>query len=130
MQNDFIITYDSIVSVYVGMQVGKVISHYDNTGKRHFRLVVGEVKAIRLGKRKNTVEIEHFYPLDLDEVCSDMRIYEDMRSQGIMTVDTFFMANEERLKHVQKWLEWAKNRTNAELDPLLSGELEENNNEH
>lgn len=120
MQTDFIITYDAVVSIYVGMQVGKIISHYDNAGKRHFRLVVGKVKAIRLGKRKNTVEIEHFYPLDLDDVCSDMRIYEDMRPQGIMTVDTFFMANEERLKHVEKWLEWVKDRPEEELDPILS----------
>ena len=129
MTNKATVTYDN-ASIAVGMKIGRILSRYDADRNRHFELVVGEIKAIRLGKKKSTVEIDRFYPQDLEDIMTDIDIYTDFLARGIMTVDTFFIADDETVKRVNEWIEWAKGRKPEELDPLLSGELEENNNEH
>ena len=106
--SDFMVQYDNCVSVYIGMNVGYIQRSYDESGKYNYRLITGEIKSIRLGKRKQMVEIDGFYPLDLEDVCGDMRSFIDCLEKGIMTVDTYFIADKKTVEHVTKWIEWTK----------------------
>ena len=54
MASDFTVNYEN-VSITVGMKIGRIISRKDVYGNGSFELVVGNIKAIRLGKKKNTV---------------------------------------------------------------------------
>ncbi len=123
MVSDITVTYEN-VSIAVGMKIGRIISRRDADGNKSFELVVGNIKSIRLGKKKNTVEIDRFYPQDLEDLTPDISTHSDFLSRGIMTVDTFFIADDDTIKHVEKWLEWAKNKSEKELSLLSSLEIE------
>lgn len=124
MASDFTVNYEN-VSIAVGMKIGRIISRRDANENKSFELVVGNIKSIRLGKKKNTVEIDRFYPQDLEDLMIDIGTHQEFLSRGIMTVDTFFVANDDTLKHVEKWVEWAKNKSEKELSLLSSLELDE-----
>lgn len=111
------------VSITVGMKIGRIISRRDADENKSFELVVGNIKSIRLGKKKSTVEIDRFYPQELDDLMTDIDIHSEYLSRGIMTVDTFFIADDDTIKHVEKWLEWAKNKSEKELSLFSSLEL-------
>lgn len=109
MASDFTVNYEN-VSIAVGMKIGRIISRRDANENRSFELVVGSIKSIRLGKKKNTVEIDRFYPQDLWDLMTDIRAHQKFLSRGIMSVDTFF-AGDDTIKHAEKWLKWAKNKS-------------------
>ena len=124
MVSDITVNYEN-VSIAVGMKIGRIISRRDADGNRSFELVVGSIKSIRLGKKKNTVEIDRFYPQDIEDLMIDVITYSDFLSRGIMTVDTFFIADDDTIKHVEKWIKWAKNKSEKELSLLSSLEIDE-----
>ena len=126
MVSDITVNYEN-VSIAVGMKIGRIISRRDADGNKspRFELVVGNIKSIRLGKKKNTVEIDRFYPQDIEDLMIDISTYSDFLSRGIMTVDTFFIADDDTMKHVEKWIEWAKNKSEKELSLLSSLEIDE-----
>ena len=119
MDSEIKVVYDN-ASISVGTKIGRIISRKDVNGNGSFELVVGNIKSIRLGKKKSTVEIERFYPQDLEDLITDISIHSDFLSRGIMTVDTFFIADDDTIKHVESWLEWAKTKTKKELSVLSS----------
>ena len=123
MASDFTVNYEN-VSIAVGMKIGRFISRRDANENKSFELVVGNIKSIRLGKKINKVEIDRFYPQDLEDLMTDIRIHSECLLEGIMTVDTFFVANDDTLKHVEKWIEWAKNKSEKELSLLSSLDIE------
>ena len=106
------------ISVCVGTKIGYITAHYDEKGKRNYKLIIGEIKSIKLGKRKQTVEIDGFYLLDLEDVCSDMRIFKEWRAKGIMTVETYFIADEKTIEHVNKWIEWTNTHDPSILNSI------------
>lgn len=116
MASDITVIYEN-VSIAVGMKIGRIISRRDTDGNNSFELVVGSIKSIRLGKKKSTVEIDRFYPQDIEDLMIDIGTHQEFLSKGIMTVDT--------LKHVEKWIEWAKNKSEKELSLLSSLEIDE-----
>lgn len=120
----FNVVYEN-TSISVNTKIGRIISRRDADGNKSFKLVVGSIKSIRIGKKKSTVEIDRFYPQDLEDLMTDIGIHKEFLSKGIMTVDTFFVADDDTLKHVEKWLEWAKNKSEKELSLLSSLEIEE-----
>jgi hypothetical protein len=124
MASDITVTYEN-VSIAVGIKIGRIISRRDADGNRSFELVVGSIKSIRLGKKKNTVEIDRFYPQDLEDLMIDIGTHQEFLSRGIMTVDIFFVADDDTIKHVEKWIEWAKNKSEKELSLLSSLEMDE-----
>ena len=124
MASNFTVNYEN-VTIEVGMKIGRIISRRDAEGNKSFELVVGNIKSIRLGKKKNTVEIDRFYPQDLEDLMIDIGTHQEFLSRGIMTVDTFFVADDDTIKHVEKWIEWAKNKTEKELSILSSLEMDE-----
>ena len=124
MVSDITVNYKN-VSIAVGMKIGRIISRRDADGNKSFELVVGSIKSIRLGKKKNTVEIDRFYPQDLEDLMTDIDTHQDFLSRGIMSVDTFFVADDDTIKHIEKWLEWAKNKSEKELSLLSSLEMDE-----
>lgn len=119
MDSEIKVVYEN-ASISVDTKIGRIISRKDVNGNGSFELVVGNIKAIRLGKKKSTVEIDRFYPQDLEDLMTDISIHSDFLSRGIMTVDTFFIADEDTIKHVERWLKWAKNKTKKELSVLSS----------
>lgn len=124
MDSEIKVVYDN-ASISVGMKIGRIISRRDADGNKSFELVVGSIKSIRLGKKKSTVEIDRFYPQDIEDLMTDIDIHQEFLAQGIMTIDTFFVAGDDTIKHVEKWLEWAKNKSEKELSLLSSLETEE-----
>ena len=124
MVSDFTVNYEN-VSIAVGMKIGRIISRRDADGNKSFELVVGSTKSIRLGKKKSTVEIDRFYPQDIEDLMTDIGIHQEFLAQGIMSVDTFFVADDDTIKHVEKWLEWAKNQSEKKLSLLSSLEIDE-----
>ena len=124
MVSDFTVNYEN-VSIAVGMKIGRIISRRDADGNKSFELVVGSIKSIRLGKKKSTVEIDRFYPQDIEDLMTDIGIHQEFLAQGIMSVDTFFVADDDTIKHVEKWLEWAKNQSEKKLSLLSSLEIDE-----
>lgn len=119
MDSEIKVVYEN-ASISVDTKIGRIISRKDVNGNSSFELVVGNIKSIRLGKKKSTVEIDRFYPQDLEDLMTDISIHSDFLSRGIMTVDTFFIADDDTIKHVERWLEWAKNKTKKELSVLSS----------
>lgn len=128
MANDITVTYEN-VSIAVGMKIGRIISRLNADGNKSFDLVVGIIKSIKLGKKKSIAEIDKFYPQDIEDLMTDISIYQDMLSSGIMTVDTFFIADDVTIKQVKKWLDCTKNKSKNELSLLSNLEIEGNNNE-
>ena len=55
----------------------------------------------------------------------DIGTHQEFLSRGIMTVDIFFVADDDTIKHVEKWIEWAKNKSEKELSLLSSLEMDE-----
>lgn len=128
MDSEIKVVYEN-ASISVDTKIGRIISRKDVNGNSSFELVVGNIKSIRLGKKKSTVEIDRFYPQDLEDLMTDISIHSDFLSRGIMTVDTFFIADDDTIKHVERWLKWAKNKTKKELSLLSSLEIEESDGE-
>jgi hypothetical protein len=124
MDSKIKVVYEN-TSISVDTKIGRIISRRDAGGNKSFELVVGSIKSIRLGKKKCTVEIDRFYPQDIEDLMTDIDIHREFLSRGIMTVDTFFVADDDTLKHVEKWLEWAKNKSEKELSLLSSLEIDE-----
>lgn len=124
MDSEIKVVYEN-ASISVDTKIGRIISRKDVNGNSSFELVVGNIKSIRLGKKKSTVEIDKFYPQDLEDLMTDISIHSDFLSRGIMTVDTFFIADDDTIKHVERWLKWAKNKTKKELSLLSSLEIDE-----
>ena len=124
MVRDITVNYEN-VSIAVGMNIGRILTRRGADGNKSFELVVGSIKSIRLGKKKSTVEIDRFYPQDLEDLMTDIGMHQEFLSRGIMSVDTFFVADNDTIKHVKKWLEWAKNKSEKELSLLSSLEMDE-----
>lgn len=124
MDSEIKVVYEN-TSISVGTKIGRIITRRDADGNKSFVLVVESIKSIRLGKKKSTVEIDRSYPRDLEDLMTDIGIHQEFLSKGIMTVDTFFIADDDTIKHVERWLEWAKNKSEKELSLLSSLEMDE-----
>jgi len=99
-----------------------------DSNEEKFILTTGKITSIYLGQRKQTVKIKNFRPQDLEDLLYDLNDWEECCNgkHSMMIVDQFFLATEENIKHVNKWIEWANSCKNKEWS--IWSHLEEGDN--
>lgn len=107
-----------ICGLEVGMTLGKIRCVMTSDKKEQFKLEIGKIKSFSISARKQTVVIEGYNPQDIEDVVSDIDIFNDMviknTKTGVMIKDTFFIADDPTVKRVNDWIEWANNCNNEE----------------
>lgn len=77
-------------------KIGYIRRTYDNDVP-NFKLIIGKIKRINIGKTKTSVYSDRFYPLEIEELESNTKFIDT--SKGLIVVNEPFIINDEDIDY-------------------------------
>ena len=81
-------------------KIGFIQRRTDENGKQHFKYIESKIKKIVIGKKKTSVHSDRFYPLELEELESNTKFFNE--EKGVLLVGEPFITNDKLAEWCQK----------------------------